>query len=104
MVEAGMEEKFPRWMKRIRDTQPDEIDCSACLDQVSQYVDLELAGSDAAGNLPLVKQHLEQCGVCFEEYQALRELARLELDGSLPSQDELSVRLKNASEDDSSNK
>jgi len=90
----AMEAKFSQWVKRIRDTQAEEINCSACLDQVSQYVDLELAGGGAAEQMPRVKQHLDQCGVCFEEYQVLRELARLEREGRTPSKDELADRLK----------
>lgn len=89
-----MDSKFSRWVKRIRDTQAEEIDCSACLDQVSQFVDLELANADAAGRMPQVRQHLEQCGVCYEEYQVLRELARMEQQGRLPSVDDLSDQLK----------
>ncbi len=92
-----MESKFSRWVKRIRDTQDVEIDCSACLDQVSQYVDLELATGRAAEQMPQVKQHLDQCAVCFDEYQVLRDLARMEMKGDLPSTDQLEDRLKGSS-------
>ena len=93
-----MDEKFTRWVKRILDTQDDEINCSTCLDQVSQYVDLELSHGNAAERMPQVKQHLDQCGVCFDEYQVLRELARLENEGRSPSNDELTDRLKGSPE------
>ena len=89
-----MGSKFTRWVKRIKNTQNEEILCSACLDQVSQYVDRELAEGDAAERMPQVKQHLDQCEVCFEEYRVLRELARLERDGQLPTRDELTHQLK----------
>jgi hypothetical protein len=52
-------------------------------------VDLELAGQPVAERLPLLRQHLAQCGVCREEYQVLRELARLTEVGELPSDDDL---------------
>lgn len=89
-----MESKFSQWVKRIRDTEAEEINCSACLDQVSQYVDIELIRGDAAEQMPRVKQHLDQCGVCFEEYQLLRALAWLELENRSPSQDGLADQLK----------
>lgn len=39
--------------------------------------------------LPRLRQHLNQCGVCREEYETLRDLVRLEAEGRLPSVDEL---------------
>lgn len=93
-----MRSKYTLWLKRIRDTRVDEIDCSACLDRISAYVDLELSTGDAAQRMPEVRQHVDQCGVCFDEYQVLRDLARLEREGDTPSTDELIERLKKRSE------
>lgn len=89
-----MNSKYSLWLKRIRDTQVEEIDCTACLDRISTYVDRELSDGDAAQRMPEVRQHLEMCGICHDEYQALRGLARLERDGEIPSVDELIERLK----------
>jgi hypothetical protein len=89
-----MEGKLSRWLKQVRDTQDEEIDCSACLDQISRYIDVELASGDAARALPQVGQHLGQCTVCREEYQLLRDLARLEANDRLPALEELIERLK----------
>ena len=54
-----MKPNLSRWIKSVRDTQVEEITCSECLDQVSQYVDLELASGQAARQMPRVKQHLD---------------------------------------------
>ena len=89
-----MKNHFSRFLKRVRDSQEAEINCSACLDQINAYVDLELATNNAAERMPQVKQHLDQCGVCSEEYHLLRDLARLEAGGSLPTAEELRGRLK----------
>jgi len=89
-----MEPKFTRLVRRVRDTQESEIDCSACLDQIAQYVDLELANGEAERAMPLVNQHLHQCTVCFEEYQMLREMAQLEANGEMPAADVMLERLK----------
>jgi hypothetical protein len=88
-----MSERFSKFFKRIRQTQVEEIDCSECLDGVSQYVDLELAHRDAAARMPRVWHHLEQCGVCHEEYQILLDLAGMEQAGELPPVDDLKKRL-----------
>jgi len=90
----GMESKYSRWIKRIRDTRAEEINCSVCLDQISQYVDIELYEGNAADRMPQIKQHLDQCEVCHEEYELLANLARLERDGKPPALDDLADRVK----------
>lgn len=67
-----------RFIRNIKETQDDEISCSECFEQVSDYVDLEIAGEDAAKKMALAKQHFVQCRVCREEYETLLELARQE--------------------------
>lgn len=89
-----MATKISRLIKRVNNTVENEINCSTCLEQISQYVDLELASGQAGQHMPLVAQHLDQCGVCHEEYQLLRELAVLESQGGLPSNNDLKSRLK----------
>ena len=81
--------QFERWVRQIYATEEEEISCSECFDLVSQYVDLEIAGEPAEESLPRLKQHLNQCRVCREEYEALRDLARLEAEGRAPSVDDL---------------
>lgn len=89
-----MKNNVSRFLKRVGDSQYGEINCSTCLKQINAYVDLELTTGKAAERMPRVKQHLDQCGVCFEEYQLLRDLAQLEAEDSLPTIEELSYRLK----------
>jgi len=81
--------QFERWVRQIYATEEEEISCSECFDLVAQYVDLEIAGESADEKLPRLKQHLSQCRVCREEYEALRDLARLEAEGRAPSVDDL---------------
>ena len=80
----------PAWrrlLEQIADTQDEEIPCTECLDLVSQYAGLELAGMAGEATLPRLQQHLRQCGVCREEYEVLRDLLRLEAEGRSPSTD-----------------
>jgi hypothetical protein len=81
--------RLERWLQNIYKTQDEEISCSECFDLVSHFVDVELSGEDAAARMPQLKQHLDQCAACREEYETLRDLARLEKDGDLPSSDDL---------------
>lgn len=89
-----METNFSKLVKHVHDTQDTEISCSDCLDLVSQYVDLELAKGDAAAQLPAVKQHLDQCQVCTEEYNLLHSLAVMEAEDRLPNEEALRKQLR----------
>ena len=88
----SQEPSITRWrqlLRQLEQTQDRELSCSECLEQISDYVDLELAGQPVAERLPMLGQHLGQCRVCREEYEVLRDLARLEAEGGLPSVDDL---------------
>jgi hypothetical protein len=76
-------------LRQLEATQDHELSCSECFEQISDYVDLELAGAPVAERLPLLRQHLGQCRVCREEYEVLHELALVTARGELPSEDEL---------------
>jgi hypothetical protein len=76
-------------LRNIAETDDGEISCAECFDLVSQYVDLEVAGTVSEQTLPRLKQHLQQCGVCREEHEILRDLVRLEAEGRAPSADNL---------------
>ena len=76
--------RFEQWLQNIYNTQEEEISCSECFDLVSHYVEVELAGEDAQAKMPQLKQHLDQCAACREEYETLRDLRRLENEGKLP--------------------
>ena len=81
--------RFENWLKNIYETQDEEISCTECFDLVSSFVELEASGKNAAARMPKLKQHLGQCQACRDEYEALREVRRLEDEGNLPSLDDL---------------
>ncbi|PAU94773.1 hypothetical protein CK503_04675 [Aliifodinibius salipaludis] len=53
-----------------------EIGCEECFDELHEFAELELAGKSPAEAKPLVQDHLDKCGSCREEYQALLEALR----------------------------
>jgi hypothetical protein len=65
-------------LRHIAGTQEEEISCEECFALVPPYVDLEMAGEAARERLPRLSQHLDQCAVCREEYETLRDFVRLE--------------------------
>jgi hypothetical protein len=80
---------FDAWLRNIYKTLDEEISCTECFDRSSQFVELEISGRDAAVELPRVKQHLDQCRACREEYETLRDLILVEDQNDLPSVDDL---------------
>ena len=56
---------------QISRTQDVELGCSDVYAVVDQYAEAIAGGADAATLLPLVKQHLDMCSDCCEEYEAL---------------------------------
>ena len=81
--------QFERLLRLVVRTEDEELSCSACFELLPIYVDLEVSGEASDLRLPLFRRHLEQCVVCREEYETVRELARLEAEGRLPSIDDL---------------
>ena len=81
--------RVERWLQNIYDTQDEEISCSECFDWVSHFVEIELSGENPAAKMPQLKQHLDQCSACRQEYESLRDLAQLEKEAGLPSSDDL---------------
>lgn len=73
----GLDPSMIKQMARgIATTRTDEIGCAECFEQVDQFVELELAGKNAAQALPLVQDHLNRCNNCREEFEALLHALR----------------------------
>jgi hypothetical protein len=81
--------RLERLLRLAARTEDEELSCAGCFELLPQYVDLEVAGETPDLRLPPFRQHLEQCAVCREEYETVRELARLEAEGRSPSIDDL---------------
>ncbi len=65
-----------KMIRAIKDTQPDEIGCDDCFEKLHEFAEMELAGKSPDEAMPLVKDHLDRCGNCREEYEALLEAMR----------------------------
>jgi hypothetical protein len=65
------QEAMYRMVRAIAEVRDREIGCDDCFEKVDQFVELELAGKKPGEALPLVKEHLDRCHNCREEYEAL---------------------------------
>ena len=62
---------FRMVLREIAETREVEIGCDECFEQLDRFVEMKLSGLDTAQAMPLVQEHLEICGECREEFEAL---------------------------------
>jgi hypothetical protein len=63
--------KIKKMLVRISETHPAELDCDSAYKVMDVYAEYEASGADPVSLLPLVKEHLDSCRDCCEEYEAL---------------------------------
>ena len=63
--------KLKRIMQGILSAEPHEIGCDDCFNHLDAYVELVLAGENAAERFPELHDHLQRCLNCREEFDAL---------------------------------
>lgn len=60
---------------RVLETLPvEEISCSELYAKLDEYVEREVDKKDAAYIMPVIREHLDVCPECCEEYEALLEV------------------------------
>lgn len=64
-------QQIKRLLRGIMTAHADEIACDECFQQLDRFVEVSLAGKDVAEAMPLVKDHLERCKDCREEFELL---------------------------------
>jgi predicted anti-sigma-YlaC factor YlaD len=69
-------EMLKKMVRSIAATHSEEIDCETCFEQVDRFAELTLQGKDVADAMPLVQDHLDRCGACREEFEALLDCLR----------------------------
>ena len=65
-----------KMMYSIQMTHQHELTCGECFNEVDRFAELQLAGKDPVEAMPLVQQHLDRCGNCRDESEALLEALR----------------------------
>jgi hypothetical protein len=64
-------QKLRQLVRGIMTAHPDEIGCDRCFEELDSFVEMSLAGKEAAEAMPLIQDHLERCQDCREEFEAL---------------------------------
>jgi len=63
---------FLRVLENVREEE--ETSCAEIYSKLDEYVDMELDKKDAAHIMPLIREHLDVCLECCEEYEALLDV------------------------------
>ena len=86
--ESNKEEgKVHRFLALLQ-SQPTGADCQRCIEQLPDYVEVQLADGAYQMQFPFVVQHLDSCVACAEAYagvyEGVYEMVLAERNGRLP--------------------
>jgi len=59
------------FLRVLEDVDKEEITCEELYRELDLYVETEVHGQDPAKLMPLMREHLDICPECCEEYEAL---------------------------------
>ena len=66
-------ETIRKLMSSVKSTRDQELTCGHCYDELDHFIEMKLEGKNAVEAMPLVKEHLDRCKDCREEYEVLLE-------------------------------
>ena len=58
-------------IRSLMNSNEEELSCSEVYDLLDQYAESHLRGEDAERLMPLLREHLDICDECCDEYEAL---------------------------------
>jgi hypothetical protein len=74
MSDSGNTQDRDRLLGRVLGPDRPEVSCEECFAQLDRYVELSIADHEGADRqLPGMREHLDGCPACSEEYLSLRE-------------------------------
>ncbi len=59
------------FLRALEDARIQDVPCSQVFSMLDEYVEKELNGEDAARLMPLLREHLDLCQDCCDEYETL---------------------------------
>jgi len=64
------------FLRVLEDVRSEELSCDEIYVKLDEYVEREANRKDAAQLMPLIRQHLDTCPECCEEYEALLDVIK----------------------------
>lgn len=68
------DELIENLIRSLEHTHDEECTCEEVYAVVDQYAEANIHDEDAARLMPLIRQHMELCHNCHEEYEALLDI------------------------------
>jgi len=62
------------FLRVLETAENEEISCDELFVKLDEYVEREVGQKDAAQLMPVVREHLDICPECCEEYEALLDV------------------------------
>ena len=66
----------------LENVREEEVPCDEIYRKLDEYVEREVSQKDAAQLMPLIREHLDMCSECCEEYEALLKVLNEQSDSS----------------------
>lgn len=60
-----------KFLKVLEQARADELDCNGVYARLDEFVEHEVHGRDTEKIAPLIREHLDMCSDCCDEYEAL---------------------------------
>ena len=65
------DEAIAGFLRALEEVRVQDVPCSQVFSKLDEYVERELNGEDAAKLMPLLREHLDLCQDCCDEYETL---------------------------------
>lgn len=73
-MQADKSEMMKKMLTMLSNTQDIELTCDEVFAVLDQFAELAAQGEDVSQLMPLVKQHLDMCPDCQDEYRVLERI------------------------------
>ena len=65
------DEVIVKFLRVLENVDSEELSCAEIFARLDEFVDTEVQSKDAGKITPLIREHLDMCPDCCEEYEAL---------------------------------
>jgi len=72
--EELQDEVIVKFLQILEDVRAEDMSCDDMFNRLDEFVEAEVESHDAEKLMPLVREHLDMCSHCEEEYEALLDV------------------------------
>jgi hypothetical protein len=72
--EEAPNEAVLKFLHVLESVREEDAPCDEVYARIDEYVEREVDKKDAAQLMPLIREHLDMCSECCEEYEALLDI------------------------------